>query len=225
MKISRLPHRWNLTPSQAIQVQRRLATRVVQAPDRTEYRWIAGLDAAFAEGGRLCVAAVVLWDIERGEVHEQHQAAKPVRFPYIPGLLSFREAPALLAALRLLATPPDLIMCDGQGLAHPRRFGIACHIGVLCDVPAVGCAKSRLIGAHAVPAAPKGSQSLLQDGAETIGAVVRTQDRLRPVFVSVGHRINLEGAVSMVLACATKYRLPEPTRLADRFVAQAKRAI
>jgi deoxyribonuclease V len=222
MKFPRVPHRWNLLPAQAIRMQRRLAAQVVAAPLRSPARWIAGLDAAFARGGRLCVAAVVLWDMENGKVQEQHHAAKPVRFPYIPGLLSFREAPALLAALRKLSNTPDLVMCDGHGLAHPRRFGIACHIGLLCKLPALGCAKSRLIGAHAEPGVRRGSQTPLLDGSETIGVVLRTQDRVRPVYVSIGYQIDLGTAVALVLACGNKYRLPEPTRLADRYVAQAK---
>jgi deoxyribonuclease V len=223
MKLPRAPHRWKLSPSDAIRVQKKLADRVVQTPAHTEFRWIAGLDAAFARDGQLCVAAVVLWDRQSGKVEEQHQAAKPVTFPYIPGLLSFREAPALLAVLRKLSRPPDIIMCDGQGLAHPRRFGIACHVGLVCNLPAIGCAKSRLVGRHTEPHLNKGSRTPLLDGADTIGAVLRTQDGVRPVYVSVGHLMDLETAVSMVLACATHYRLPEPNRLADRYVAQAKK--
>jgi deoxyribonuclease V len=218
-----VPHRWVLTPRQAIAVQKKLADQVLIESAPCVYRWIAGLDAAFSDGGRTCLAGVVLWDLQTGQVAESHLARRPVRFPYIPGLLSFREAPALIAALRQLQTTPDAIMCDGQGLAHPRRFGIACHVGLLCDLPSVGCAKSRLIGEHAEPARAKGSWTALIQAQETIGAVVRTQQDVRPVYVSIGHRIDLPTAVSLALASACRFRLPEPTRLADRLVAVAKR--
>ena len=137
--------------------------------------------------------------------------------------LSFREAPALLGALRRLNTAPDLLMCDGHGLAHPRRFGIACHLGVLCDLPAIGCAKSRLVGEHDEPARARGASAPLRHNLEIVGSVLRTRPGIRPIFVSVGHRIDLESAQEIVLACAVRFRLPEPTRLADRLAARAKR--
>jgi deoxyribonuclease V len=200
-----------------------MANRVAEAPLAAPVRFIAGLDAAFSTDGRRCIAAVVLWDKLEQRVAEQHVVERPLRFPYVPGLLSFREAPALLAALRQLAQVPELLMCDGQGLAHPRRFGIACHLGVLCRLPAVGCAKSRLTGTHAEPASRRGASTPLSDGEQLIGSVLRTQTGVRPVYVSVGHLVTLEAAVSIVLECATSQRLPEPTRLADRLVARAKR--
>lgn len=223
MKIPRAPHRWALSPRQAVAVQRRLATRVRVTRPPARLRLIAGLDAAFSRDGERCIAGVVLWDREESRVVEERLAHRPLVFPYVPGLLSFREAPALLAALRKLRARPDALMCDGQGLAHPRRFGIACHIGVLAGLPTLGCAKSRLVGSHRPPGRRRGSRAPLVDGGEEIGAVLRTRDGVRPVYVSVGHRMDLDSAARLVLACAERHRLPEPTRLADRLVARARR--
>ena len=222
MKIPRVPHRWRLSPRAAVAVQRRLATQVVQAPPAKELRFVAGLDAAFPPDDQHCLAAAVLVDLASLTVIEQTLATRPLRFPYVPGLLSFREAPALLAALRRLRHPPDALMCDGQGLAHPRRFGIACHLGVLCDLPAIGCAKSRLVGDFTMPGPDKGSRAPLTVGGECIGAVLRTRERTKPLFVSVGHRMDLDSACALVLAACARNRLPEPTRLADRLVSQAR---
>jgi len=224
VKIPRVPHSWLLTPRQAVAVQREMASSVSQVKSPGVLRFVAGLDAAFSSDGCWCLSAVVLWDALERQLVEQHTARCRLRFPYIPGLLSFREVPALLAALRQLRPTPDLLMCDGQGLAHPRRFGIACHVGVICELPAVGCAKSRLIGEHDQPASKRGSRAPLLDRGEVIGTVLRTQNGAKPVYVSSGHKIDLPTAQEIVLACATKYRLPEPTRLADRLVAAAKRA-
>jgi deoxyribonuclease V len=172
------------------------------------------------------VAAVVLWDLEERSVIEEHVARRPVTFPYVPGLLSFREAPAVLAALRKLRAMPDAVMLDGQGRAHPRRFGLACHVGLICDLPAIGCAKSRLTGRHEEPGRERGARASLEDDeGRILGTVLRTQDGVRPVFVSVGHKMDLLSAEQTVLVCATRYRLPEPTRLADRLVAAAKRRV
>ena len=224
LRLPRLLHRWTLSVRGAMAVQRRLASRVVErTPEDRPLRWVAGLDAAFADEGRICVGAVVVWDRELQQVVETQVARRQVRFPYIPGLLSFREAPALLAALRRLKCRPDVLMCDGQGRAHPRRFGIACHLGVLCELPALGCAKSRLVGRHQEPGVSRGSSAILVDGGEVVGEVLRTRDGVRPVYVSVGHRLDLGTARELVLACAIRFRLPEPTRLADRVVAEAGR--
>jgi len=200
-------------------VQRELAARVRVEPIGAAPRLVAGLDAAFSRDGRDCVAGVVLWNVEAGRVVEQHVARRPLTFPYVPGLLSFREAPALLVVLERLNTAPDVLLCDGQGLAHPRRFGVACHLGVLLELPSVGCAKSRLIGQAMEPGQKRGDRELLHDGEAVIGCVLRSRDRVRPLYVSVGHRIDLAGAVELVLACGGGFRLPEPTRLADRLVA------
>jgi deoxyribonuclease V len=225
MDVPRAPHRWSVTPRQARAIQRRLAARVRPVPLRGVPRLVAGLDAAFSRDDRLCLAAVVVWDMREQRVVEQRVAARRLTFPYVPGLLSFREAPAVLTALRKLCTPPDVLVYDGHGLAHPRRFGIACHIGVILDLPTVGCAKSRLIGTHREPGSSRGAVAPLIDDGEVIGSVLRTQDGINPVFVSVGHLIDLRGAQQIVLACAVRYRLPEPTRLADQLVGAAKRAM
>jgi len=225
MDVPRAPHRWSVTPKQASAIQRRLASRVRQIPLGAAPRFVAGLDAAFSRDGRRCLAAAVVWDLRERVVIEGHVAVRPLTFPYVPGLLSFREGPAVLAALRKLRTPPDVLMYDGHGFAHPRRFGIACHVGVILDRPTIGCAKSRLIGTHRQPGSKRGSIAPLLDDGEVIGSVLRTQDGIRPVFVSVGHLIDLGAARQIVLACATRYRLPEPTRLADQLVGAAKRAM
>jgi deoxyribonuclease V len=223
MRIARAPHRWSLTPKEAVALQRKLAARVSFVAPRRRLRLVAGLDAAFSADGRSCIAGVVLWDGEENAVREETVAVRPLTFPYVPGLLSFREAPALIAALRKLGATPDALMCDGHGFAHPRRFGIACHVGVLTGLPTIGCAKSVLIGQPGVPGKRRGSTAPLLDRGERIGTVLRTQDGVRPVFVSAGHRIDLRACESLVLACATRYRLPEPTRLADQLVARVKR--
>ncbi|HEX9637286.1 MAG TPA: deoxyribonuclease V [Acidobacteriota bacterium] len=222
MRIARPTHRWSLTPKQAVALQRRLAARVIARGDARALRRIAGCDLAFSSDGRFCIAAAVLWDLGSQVVIEQRVAWRPLRFPYVPGLLSFREAPAVLAALRRLRSAPDAVMCDGHGTAHPRRFGLACHIGMLCGLPTIGCAKSLLIGSHRAPARRRGSRAALLDRGARVGTVLRTQDGVRPVFVSVGHRIDLRAAEQVVLQSATRFRLPEPTRLADRLVAAIK---
>jgi len=213
-----------MTPKQAIAVQKRLASHVLVKAPASEPRWVAGCDLAFSRDGRTCIAGVVLWDRRERSVVESHVARLPLRFPYVPGLLSFREAPALLAALRRLRREPDALMLDGHGLAHPRRFGIACHVGLIVGRPAVGCAKSRLVGEHAEPGRRRGASRALRDRGEIIGRVVRTRDATRPIYVSVGHAFDLPSAVRLALACGGGYRLPEPTRLADRLVAAEKRA-
>jgi deoxyribonuclease V len=177
---------------------------------------------AFTPDGQRCVAGVVVWDRRCEQVIEEQTAVRTVRFPYVPGLLSFREAPAVLAAIRKLRQTPDVLILDGQGQAHPRRMGLASHVGLLADIPTVGCAKSRLCGTFVDPSAERGSRADLMDEDEIIGAVVRTRAGTRCVFVSVGHRVTLDDAVSLVLACCTRYRLPEPTRLAHQLVTRCR---
>lgn len=219
----RAPHRWSLTPRQAVALQRRLATMVRPTFPGDGWRLVAGLDAAFSADEQRCVAGVVLWDQRQRAVVERYVATCRLRFPYVPGLLSFREAPAVLAALRKLRVRPDVVMCDGHGLAHPRRFGLACHIGVIAKLPTIGCAKSRLVGEHRDPGLRRGSRARLRVDGEVVGYVLRTQDGVRPVYVSIGHQIDLRTATAIVLQCTTHYRLPEPTRLADQLVTAAKR--
>jgi len=223
MKIPRPPHNWQVSPKKAIAVQKKLAALVRRGKPSGPLRFIAGLDAAFSRDAKHCIAAVVLWDLREKATVEQRVAVKELRVPYIPGLLTFREGPALIAALRKLEREPDALMFDGQGIAHPRGLGIAAHIGVLADKPSVGCAKSRLTGEYNVPGDKRGSSSLLTKNKITIGSVVRTKDNTNPVFVSIGHKIDLETSVKLVLECSGKYRLPEPTRLADQLAGAAKR--
>ncbi len=175
-------------------------------------------------GDTECIAGVVVWDVRTRQVVEQHVAYRPTRFPYVPGLLSFREAPALVAVLRKLRCEVDAFMFDGQGLAHPRRFGLACHVGLLIDRPSLGCAKSLLVGVCETPQPTRGSTAPLEHRGERIGMVVRTRDGVKPVYVSVGHRLSLPAAVEITLACCDGYRLPEPVRLADQLVAREKKS-
>ncbi len=222
MKIPPPRHRWAVTPRRAAALQQELREWVVECPLPPTTQRIAGADMAFSSDGRRCVAGVVVWDQRQRRVVEEAVASRAVRFPYVPGLLSFREAPAVLVAARKLIHRPDAWMLDGHGRAHPRRFGLACHLGVLLDQPTIGCAKSRLCGRHTEPGRRRGARTLLRDGDEVIGVVLRTRDAVKPVFISVGHRTTLDDAVNLALACGTKYRLPEPTRLAHQLVTRAR---
>ncbi|MFQ5462763.1 MAG: deoxyribonuclease V [Phycisphaerae bacterium] len=222
MKTHTTLHTWSVTPQAAIKLQRDLADRVRVRGRIRQLRLVAGADLAFTRDGKTCIAGAVVWDVARQAVVEQHIVRRAVRFPYIPGLLSFREAPAILAVLRKIKTDPDAFLFDGQGLAHPRRFGLACHVGILIDRPSIGCAKSRLIGDETEPGIRRGSVSALEDDGDCIGMVLRTRDRVKPIYVSVGHRVSLQTAVDVTMACCAGYRLPEPTRLADQLVARAK---
>jgi deoxyribonuclease V len=179
-------------------------------------RLVTGLDAHYDAAAGLTWGAAVTLSLPSLAVVERAVCSWPTRFPYVPGLLSFREAPVLLDALARLEARPDVLMVDGQGLAHPRRFGLACHVGVLAGIPAIGVAKSRLIGEHGDPGVERGSWARLKDGGETIGAVLRTRRAVRPIYVSIGHRVSLAAATRLVLRCCTRYRLPEPIRAADR---------
>ena len=177
---------------------------------------VAGIDVAYGRRGGPVHAAAVLFDLATLTQVEQAEATLPAVFPYVPSLLSFREGPAAVAAIRSLRRRPDLLMCDGQGIAHPRRIGIASHLGLVLDLPTIGVAKSRLIGTHGEPGPNRGDWTPLLDKDEQIGAVLRTRANVRPVFVSIGHRISLESAIAFVLACTLRFRLPEPIRVSDR---------
>ena len=177
---------------------------------------MAGTDVGFERGGGIARAAIAVLSYPELKLVDCAVVRVPVRFPYVPGLLSFREIPPLLAAFDRLRVRPDLILCDGQGIAHPRRFGLASHLGVFCGVPTIGVAKSRLIGTHRQPMQQRGAWVPLKDKGETIGVVLRTKANTQPVYVSVGHRVSLPGAVRYVMACTTKFRLPETTRWAHR---------
>ncbi len=207
---------WPRTVAAARKVQEKLASQVITTDQFSAVHYIAGADVGFEEHGEITCAAVAVLCYPGLQLVEKAIVRCKTRFPYIPGYLSFREAPAVLAAIKQLKQRPDLLLCDGQGIAHPKRFGLACHIGLLADIPTIGVAKTRLIGEYAAPGKVKGSQSPIYDKEELIGIVVCTRDNVKPLFVSVGHRICLETAVKYVLACTTMYRLPETTRWAHR---------
>lgn len=209
-------HPWDLSPKEAIELQKQLAGSIILKSTFkiSRVRTIAGIDTAYRE--RVACAAVVVLQFEDLKTVESKIAARPIDFPYVPGLLSFREGPVILEALDKLKSPPDLLMFDGQGIAHPRRFGIASHIGLLVDIPSVGCAKTKLVGRYNQPHTEQGSFSYLTDHNQTIGAAVRTRKAVKPVFVSAGHRVNLRDSIKLVLHCCKGYRLPETTRQAHK---------
>jgi len=233
-----LRHSWNISPTQAVALQRRLAERVIVAPLAGEVRTVAGVDCAFvdskgrsgraawgAKSGVRIVAASVLCHAKTMDILATRKVVRPCRFPYVPGLLSFREAPAVIEAVRRLPARPDLLMCDGQGIAHPRRLGLASHVGLLLDLPTIGVAKSLLTGRHRPVGPGRGRRVQLRDAGEVIGAVVRTRNRVKPLYVSPGHRIALAQAVRWTLACCRGVRLPEPTRQAHLLVTAAAQAM
>ncbi len=209
-------HPWNVSPAEARETQQRLC-RLVETADRMgAIGTVAGADVGFDKNNGLTRAAIAVLRFPGLDLCEQSLATLPTRFPYVPGLLSFREAPAILAALGKLEHLPDLLVCDGQGLAHPRRFGIACHLGVLTDLPTIGVAKKRLIGTHDEPPEARGDWVSLMHRGDIVGAVLRSRAGVKPIYVSCGHRVSLETAVDLVMRCTTRYRLPETTRRADR---------
>jgi deoxyribonuclease V len=211
-------HAWEVTPKEAVAIQNELRRHVIRRDDfnPATLRAVAGVDVGFEEQGRVTRAAVAVLDYHTLACVDQAVARLPTRFPYIPGLLSFRELPAVLQALASLEQPPDIFLCDGQGIAHPRRLGIASHLGLLTGLPSIGVGKSRLIGRHEKVPAKRGAWTPLLDDGETVGAVLRTRAGVKPVYVSIGHRISLETAVAVVMACTRKYKLPETTRTAHR---------
>jgi deoxyribonuclease V len=210
----KLLHSWDLLPQQAFEVQSDLAAKVERQPRVGLVRHVAGIDVSVR--GDVARAAVVVLDFEGLNPVDYAIAARPVTFPYVPGLLAFREGPVVLDALEQVSTKPDLLILDGQGLAHPRRLGIASHIGLLVDMPAIGCAKSRLCGQHGEPGEEPGEHTSLVDKGEVIGVVLRTRRGVKPVYVSIGHRVDLTTSIEYVLACCRGYRLPETTRWAHR---------
>jgi deoxyribonuclease V len=211
-----LRHRWDLTPKEAIALQTRIAARVVREDDLGEVHAVAGVDVGFEENGKVARAAVALLAFPSLDLLDWAIAREPTRFPYVPGLLSFREIPVIVAALRQLRHKPDLVLVDGQGLAHPRRCGVACHLGLVTGLATIGVAKSLLVGEHRPPRKRRGAWTPLVHREEIIGAALRTRTGIGPVFVSIGHRVSLETAVRFVLACGSRYRLPETTRWAHR---------
>ncbi len=209
------PHSWPTTPEEAIAIQQHLKSSVITSDHLERVEYVAGVDVGFFDNDRISQAAAVVLSFPDLQLQDQVIVQRQTTFPYIPGFLSFREVPVILDALKKLTITPHLILCDGQGIAHPQRFGLACHLGVLADVPTIGVAKSWFIGDHEELPPEKGSWKPLIDQGETIGAVVRSRTNVKPIYVSCGHRISLKTAIYYVLRCTPKYRLPETTRLAD----------
>lgn len=215
-------HGWDLTPLQARQLQEKLRGQVSQQPLQKKPEFMAGLDCSLDKGRGLIFAAAVVFSFQDLELVETAAAQLPLKFPYVPGLLSFREIPVCLEAVKKVQTPVDLWLIDGQGIAHPRRLGLASHLGLFLKAPTIGCAKSRLIGTFDEPGAKKGDFSWLYDKDDKIGAVLRTRDNVKPLFISPGHLCSFEDAIKYTLASTTKYRLPEPTRMAHLTVTKVK---
>jgi len=215
--------RWNLSPREAMREQERLRERVVLEDQFGEIRFVAGADLAFDPETETAFAGVIVYRFPALEEVERRSARLKLQFPYVPGLLSFREGPALAAVFARLRHEPDLILIDGHGRAHPRLFGIACHMGVLFDKPTIGCGKSLLVGEHEMPANPAGSIAPLWFKGEKVGEVLRTRDGVRPIYVTVGHRVSLATAVEHVKGCCDGYRIPKPTRQADHYVGELRR--
>ncbi|MEM9384772.1 MAG: deoxyribonuclease V [Pseudomonadota bacterium] len=215
-------HRWDLTPREAIALQGELRERLVLSASRKTPRFVAGTDVGFPDKGRVTRGALVVLSFPNLELVDEAVVEIPTRFPYVPGLLSFREAPVLLAAVGALRTTPDVLLCDGQGLAHPRRFGLACHLGLLTGIPSIGVAKSRLVGEHDEPGPSRGEHTPLRYQGERIGSVLRTRDGVTPLYVSPGHLMSHARANALTLACCTRYRLPETTRLADKLASRGR---
>jgi deoxyribonuclease V len=221
---TKLPTRWDVTPREAMRLQQTWRDRV-ETQDRFEPpKYVAGADVAFDPETNVAFAGVIVYRLPELEEVERRMARRKLRFPYVPGLLSFRESPVLLAAFARLRIEPDVILIDGHGLAHPRRFGIACHLGLLLDRPTIGCAKSILVGEAAEPGDKAGSTSPLVDKGEEVGVVFRTRDQVRPIYVTIGHRVSLESAVRIVAQCVDGFRIPKPTREADHWVRELRRA-
>jgi deoxyribonuclease V len=209
-------HSWTLTVEEATAIQNQLSGEIITSDQVGEVNYVAGVDVGFEDNYAISRAAVAVLSFPELQLIEQAIARRPTTFPYIPGFLSFREIPVVLDALSQIKITPDLILCDGQGIAHPRRFGLACHLGLLITVPTIGVAKSRLIGQHEELPPEKGNWQPLRHRGEVIGAVVRSRTGVKPLYVSPGHRISLPTAIDYVLRCTPKYRLPETTRWADK---------
>lgn len=213
MKVRQL-HRWDIGIQDAKELQRSLASQVSTVDCLVSPRYVAGVDISAPNKDSVAKGAAVALSFPSMEVLEASVVEDEVRFPYVPGLLSFRESPLVLKALEGLSVEPDLILIDGQGMAHPRRFGIACHIGLLVDVPTIGCAKSRLCGTHTAPGNEVGDYSELYESGDVIGVALRTKVKTNPIYVSIGHKVDLDSARKWTLACGGGYRVPEPTRYA-----------
>ena len=207
---------WANNVKEAKLIQEQLRHQVITQDQLETVNYVAGVDVGFEDNYKITQAAVAVLSFPELQLVEHTIAQIPTVFPYIPGYLSFREIPAILEALKQLQITPDLILCDGQGLAHPRRFGLASHLGVLLDLPTIGVAKSLFVGKHQEVDIQKGSWQPLIDQDETIGLILRSRTNVKPIYVSIGHKISLPTAKEYVMQCLTKYRLPETTRWADK---------
>ncbi|ABD82944.1 Endonuclease V [Saccharophagus degradans 2-40] len=216
--LPKMNHSWELSEGEALAMQDKLTSKVVKDDRYGHIQLVAGVDVAYAKNSDKLIAAIVVLNAKTLEVVEKVTAEAKVQFPYVPGLFSFRELPPLIKAFAKLKNSPDLIVCDGQGYAHPRRFGLACHLGVIFDVPTIGCGKTRLLGEFDGVGLERGNVAPLVDNNEVIGNVLRTQTGVNPIYVSIGHRISLSAATNWVLKLSPKYRLPETTRQADHEV-------
>jgi len=210
--INRNIHRFDVTPAEAIGIQKELCSQVVTLGSAENFEYVAGVDVSIRDNR--AIAAVAVLHLPDLQLCDKAVAERPLEFPYVPGLLSFREIPVILDALQKLDTRPDVLLVDGQGIAHPRRLGLASHLGLLCNIPSVGVAKSRLIGTHDKIPQRKGKSTPLYDHDEIIGAVLCTRDKVKPLYISVGHRLDLKNAINLVMRCVTRFRLPETTRWA-----------
>lgn len=206
----------SIAAAKTLQLQLRDAVIINDPSCMPEFKTVAGVDVAFRENGAVTFAAVVVMRFPECEILEQVTAQVPTNFPYVPGYLSFRELPAILEAWRKLSLQPDFMMCDGQGIAHPRKFGLACHLGLVLDLPSVGVAKNRLVGEALEPGIAKGQKQPLDYNGEQVGWVLRSRKGVKPLFVSPGHKMAMATSVNLVESCCLKYRLPEPTRIADK---------
>lgn len=218
------PHPWDLSPKQAVEIQEDLRHKVLQKDQTGEIHYLAAVDVGYPSDRSTARAGLVLTDYPGMTLWEKVIFSCETNFPYLPGLLSFREAPAVLGAmeelLRSLGQPPDVVLCDGHGLAHPRRFGLACHVGVLTGLPTIGVAKGKLVGEHNPLGPRKGDWVPLVDSGEVIGAALRTRDQVKPVYVSIGHKMDLDRAVELVMNCSPRFRIPEPLRRAHTLASE-----
>lgn len=215
------PHKWDVSPEEAVEIQKNLREKIITENELGEVRYIAGADISCNRSSPLGYAVVVVMTFPDLEIVEEKRVEAEIKFPYIPGFLAFREAPILLKAFEKLKIEPDLIIFDGQGIAHPRGMGIASHLGIILNKPTIGCAKSKLLGTYKEPGKNEGDFSYLyspQEADNVIGAVVRTKLNTKPVFVSIGHKIDLQTSIKFILACRRGYRIPEPTRIAHNLV-------
>jgi deoxyribonuclease V len=218
-----LSHPWDLAPRDAMRLQEALRERVELRDRLAEVSAVGGVDVGFEDQGRTARAAVVVLGYPSLVPLDYAVARAPVTFPYVPGLLSFREIPVVLQALERLGQAPQLLLCDGQGYAHPRRLGIASHLGIICDLPTIGVAKTLLIGKHEPVPDERGAWRPLMDRGEVVGAALRTRAGVAPIYVSAGHRVSLETALRYVMGCVDRYRLPETTRWAHRLASHPER--